>query len=101
MLRIKESHCKPWFHCQDALESEISAIHEGLSLSMQRSDLPIVGQSDSSIVIAALTNDLLRFEYLYMDHDNEEELPRRPPVSRFRHQFALIAPGAACMGRSI
>lgn len=49
------------FHCKDALEAEISATLEGLSLSlsMQQSELPIIIHSDSSTVIAALTNDSL------------------------------------------
>ena len=47
------------FHCQDALEAEGSAIHEGMSLSIQWSELPILVQSNSSIAIAAFTDDSL------------------------------------------
>lgn len=47
------------FFCKDKPEAEISALFEGLSTSMQWSDLPIVIQFDSSIVIAALTDNWL------------------------------------------
>ena len=49
------------FHCKDALEAEISAILEGLSMSFQRSELPIVIQSANSVAIAALTDDSLNW----------------------------------------
>ena len=47
------------FHCNDALESEVSAVLEGLSMSMQQIDIPIVIQFDSWRVVAALSNDSL------------------------------------------
>lgn len=48
------------FYCKDVLEAEISAtILEGLSLSLQRSDLPIMIRSENPSVVAALTDDSL------------------------------------------
>lgn len=47
------------FHCKDALKAEVSAILEGVSISVHRSDLPMVIQSDNSVAIAALANDSL------------------------------------------
>ncbi|KAE8817427.1 autophagy-related protein 7 [Hordeum vulgare] len=44
-------------HCNDALESDVTAVLEGLSMSMQESGLSIVIQSDSSCVVAALSDD--------------------------------------------
>ncbi|KAE8785892.1 protein transport protein sec24 [Hordeum vulgare] len=48
------------YHCKDAPESEISVVLEGVSFSVQHSELPIVIQSDSSIVVVALTDDSLQ-----------------------------------------
>uniref|UniRef100_A0ACD5VPB5 Uncharacterized protein n=1 Tax=Avena sativa TaxID=4498 RepID=A0ACD5VPB5_AVESA len=42
------------FHCNDALEAEISALMEGLKLAHQWSDDPIVIQSDSALALAAV-----------------------------------------------
>ena len=50
---IFASHRVLW-NCNDALESEISAIMEGLTLAHEWSDLPILIQSDCAEVISAL-----------------------------------------------
>lgn len=42
------------FLCNNAFEAEISVVLEGMSLSMQWSELVIIIQSDSSVAIAAL-----------------------------------------------
>lgn len=43
------------FNCNDTLEAEIGAIVEGLALSIEKSDSPIMIQSDNASAIAALT----------------------------------------------
>ena len=61
------SACRYLFNCKDALEAEISAILEGLSISIQWSDFPIVIQSDNAMAVAALTDDSLdRSAYGYL-----------------------------------
>lgn len=47
------------FHCKDALETEITAIVKGLSLSIHRSNLSLMIQANSSVATAVLTDDSL------------------------------------------
>lgn len=44
------------FRCNQALESEIQSIMEGMTLAMQWTDLPMVVQSDYSVAFSALTD---------------------------------------------
>lgn len=90
------------FHCKDALESEISAVLEGVSLSLQRSNLPIVVQSDSSIVVAALTDDSLQrsaYGHLMMEIKKLLEPRGFIPQKLERHQNS-VAHSLANIGRS-
>ncbi|XP_020162306.1 uncharacterized protein [Aegilops tauschii subsp. strangulata] len=89
------------FHCKDALESEISAVLEGVSLSLERSNLPIVVQSDSSIVVAALTDDSLQrsaYGHLIMEIKRLLEPRGFIPQKLERHQN--VAHSLANIGRS-
>ena len=47
------------FFCNEALEAELHAIREGLALALERSDLPMVIQSDSSMMLSSLSSDIL------------------------------------------
>ena len=47
------------FFCNNALEVELHAIREGLALALERSDLPMVIQSDSSTALSSLSSDIL------------------------------------------
>jgi hypothetical protein len=90
------------FHCKDALESEISAILEGVSFSVQQSDLPILIQSDSSVVVAALTDDSLHrsaYGHLMIEIKKLLELPGFIPQKIDRHQNR-VAHSLANIGRS-
>ena len=44
------SSCQVMFACRDDLETELCACMEGLSLSIQRSELPIIVEMDSTMV---------------------------------------------------
>ena len=41
---------------RDVVEAELGAIMEGLSLAIQRSDLPIVIESDSSLAVSMVSS---------------------------------------------
>lgn len=47
------------FHCNEALEAELHAIMEGVSLTIQRSNLPVQLQSDCVVALSALANESL------------------------------------------
>ncbi|VAH21106.1 unnamed protein product [Triticum turgidum subsp. durum] len=47
LANIIFSSCRQLFQCRDTLESELCAVMEGLSISIQRSDLPIHMEMDS------------------------------------------------------
>ncbi|KAE8772584.1 Alpha-amylase [Hordeum vulgare] len=76
------------YHCKDALESEISAVLEGVSFSVQQSDLPIVMQYDSSIVVAALPNDSLW--PIVMQYDSSIVVAALPNDSLHRSAYEEI-----------
>lgn len=44
---VNVSACRVLYSCRDALETELCACMEGVSLALQRSDLPIVVEMDS------------------------------------------------------
>ncbi|KAM3331266.1 hypothetical protein ACQJBY_027342 [Aegilops geniculata] len=90
------------FNCKDALEAEISAILEGLSMSIQRSELPIVIQSDNATVVAALTDDSLdRSAYGHLMLEIKKTLDSRGfiPLKIERHQNR-VAHSLGSIGRS-
>lgn len=45
------SACRNFFSCREALEAELSACMEGLSLAIQRSDLPVIIKMDSLLAV--------------------------------------------------
>lgn len=47
------------FHCDEALEAELHAIMEGVSLAIQRTNLLVQLQSDCAVVLSALANESL------------------------------------------
>ncbi|KAI4969081.1 hypothetical protein ZWY2020_046411 [Hordeum vulgare] len=49
------------FHCNDALEAELQAIHEGVKLAAERSEATIMLQSDCVTAINAITSVSLDF----------------------------------------
>ena len=49
------SACRALFSCRDALEAELCTCMEGLSSSIQRSDLPIAIEVDSAMVVGMIT----------------------------------------------
>ncbi|KAE8778199.1 hypothetical protein D1007_48904 [Hordeum vulgare] len=49
------------FHCNDALEAELQAIHEGVKLAAERSEATIMLQSDCVTAINAITGVSLDF----------------------------------------
>lgn len=52
------------FFCNDALEAEMLAMQEGMALAIQRSNLPILVQSDSVSALSSLSNSsLVRSSY--------------------------------------
>ncbi|KAM3299557.1 hypothetical protein ACQJBY_040849 [Aegilops geniculata] len=90
------------FNCKDALEAEISAILEGLSISIQRSDLPIVIQSENAKVVVALTDDSLdrsAYGHLMLEIKKTLELRGFIPLKIERHQNR-VAHSLASIGRS-
>ncbi|KAF7055620.1 hypothetical protein CFC21_063131 [Triticum aestivum] len=96
------SACRYLFNCKDALEAEISAILEGLSISIQWSDFPIVIQSDNAMAVAALTDDSLdRSAYGYLMLEIKKTLESRGfiPLKIERHQNR-VAHSLASIGRS-
>jgi ribonuclease HI len=48
--------CRHLLHCEDALEAEAYAVAEGLKLSLQRSNLPIIVETDYVVLITAINN---------------------------------------------
>jgi ribonuclease HI len=48
--------CRHLLHCEDALEAEAYAVAEGLKLSLQRSNLPIIVETDCVGLITAINN---------------------------------------------
>ncbi|XBH61714.1 hypothetical protein VPH35_116109 [Triticum aestivum] len=48
--------CRLLFFCNDALEAEIQAIREGMSLVLQWSNLPAMVQLDSMEALSSLSN---------------------------------------------
>lgn len=51
------SSCRTLYSCRDAMEAELCACKEGLSLSLQRSKLPIVLEMHSSSVLNLLKDE--------------------------------------------
>ena len=49
--------CRVLFSCRNALEAELSACMEGLSLAIQRTELPIQVEMDSREALDMITND--------------------------------------------
>lgn len=47
------------FFYNEVLEVELHAIREGLALALERPDLPMVIQSDSSMMLSSLSSDIL------------------------------------------
>lgn len=43
------------FNCSDALETELHAIMQGMTLALQHSNLSVIVQSDSSEALSSLT----------------------------------------------
>ena len=54
--KIIFSACRSLFSCRDPLEAELCGIMEGLSLAIQRSDLPVAIESDSSMVVSLISS---------------------------------------------
>lgn len=52
---INFSACRALFTCRDALEAELCACMEGLSLAIQRTDLPIVVELDSLEAVSLIS----------------------------------------------
>ncbi|VAI39971.1 unnamed protein product [Triticum turgidum subsp. durum] len=50
------SACRSLFSCRDAVEAELGAIMEGLSLAIQWSELPVAIETDSSLAVAMVTS---------------------------------------------
>ena len=58
------SACRVLFSCREALEAEIGACMEGLSLSIQRSEPPVVIEMDSMVPVKLIqSQDLDRSIY--------------------------------------
>uniref|UniRef100_A0A452ZRM5 RNase H type-1 domain-containing protein n=1 Tax=Aegilops tauschii subsp. strangulata TaxID=200361 RepID=A0A452ZRM5_AEGTS len=56
------------FNCNDALESDIHALMQGMALAIQHSDKPMVIQPDSSCALATILDDTLsRLAYGHLD----------------------------------
>ncbi|XBI99227.1 hypothetical protein VPH35_019342 [Triticum aestivum] len=51
------SACRQLFSCRDALESELTACMEGLSLSLQRSEAPIAMEMDSLMAVSMIQGE--------------------------------------------
>ena len=45
------SACRSFFSCHEALEAELGACMEGLSLAIQKSDLPVIIEMDSLVAV--------------------------------------------------
>ena len=58
------SSCRQLFHCRDALEAELCACMEGLSFSIQRSDLTVQVEMDSLMAVKLIqASDIDRSVY--------------------------------------
>ncbi|KAI5010288.1 hypothetical protein ZWY2020_012425 [Hordeum vulgare] len=58
------SSCKQLFYCRDALEAELGACMEGLSLALSRTDLPVAIEMESSVAVKMIqANDIDRSLY--------------------------------------
>ena len=53
------SSCRHLFHCSEALEAEIHAIMDGMSMALQWTALPVVVQSDSVLALSAMIDSSL------------------------------------------
>lgn len=79
------------FHCNDALEAELHALMQGMALAIQRTQLPVVIQSDSSEALSVLSsNTLARSAYGHLVVEirdlmcNREFLPQKVHRSQNR-----------------
>ena len=88
------------FHCNDALEAEMHAIMQGMALAVQHCSMPIVVQSDSTSVLAALTREsLTRSAYGHLGTEIKHHMETREFVpskikreqNRVAHQLALYS----------
>ncbi|KAE8777824.1 hypothetical protein D1007_49325 [Hordeum vulgare] len=58
------SSCRQLFYCRDALEAELGACMEGLSLALSRTDLPVAIEMESSVAVKMIqANDVDRSLY--------------------------------------
>ncbi|XP_037455402.1 uncharacterized protein LOC119325778 [Triticum dicoccoides] len=55
MDEIEHNACRALFTCRDALEAELCTCMEGLSLAIQRTDLPIVVELDSLEAVSLIS----------------------------------------------
>ena len=56
---VNFSSCRPLYSCRDALETELCACMEGISLTLQRSDLPIVVELDSLEAVTMISCEVV------------------------------------------
>lgn len=54
--KIIFSACRSLYSCRDAVEAELCGIMEGLSLAIQRSDLPVAIESESSMAVSLISS---------------------------------------------
>ena len=53
---INFSACRALYSCRDPLEAELHACMEGISLALQRSDLPVALELDSLEVVSLISS---------------------------------------------
>lgn len=72
------SACRQLLTCNDALESELLALQEGLLLALQWSNLPIVAECDSlEAVMMVKSRDGNRSKYAFLIDDIKRSLEER------------------------
>src|SRR3954463_2813637 len=86
--QILFSSCRTLFNCRDILEAEVGACMEGLSLALQRTEAPVIIETDSLIAVNLISNeDVDRSIYASLVREVKHLMTLRPCFITHRDGF--------------